>query len=32
MNGVAKVCDNAGVDPSEIAQVMHGTTSLRIRS
>ena len=26
MNGVAKVCDNAGVDPSEIAQVMHGTT------
>ena len=26
MNGVAKVCDNAGIDPSEIAQVMHGTT------
>ena len=26
MNGVARVCDNAGVDPSEIAQVMHGTT------
>ena len=26
MNGVAKVCDNAGVDPSEISQVMHGTT------
>src|SRR6056300_340531 len=26
MNGVAKVCDNAGVDPREISQVMHGTT------
>ncbi|RZO79749.1 MAG: hydantoinase/oxoprolinase family protein, partial [Halieaceae bacterium] len=26
MNGVARVCDNAGVDPSEISQVMHGTT------
>ena len=26
MNGVAKVCDNAGIDPSKIAQVMHGTT------
>ena len=28
MNGVAKVCDNAGVDPSDIAQVMHGTTAV----
>ena len=26
MNGVARVCENAGVDPSEISQVMHGTT------
>ncbi len=26
MNGVAKICDNAGIDPSNISQVMHGTT------
>ena len=26
MNGVAKICDNAGIDPSGISQVMHGTT------
>ena len=26
MNGVARVCENAGVDPREISQVMHGTT------
>ena len=26
MNGVERVCGNAGIDPSEISQVMHGTT------
>jgi len=26
MNGVARICDSAGIDPSEINQVMHGTT------
>lgn len=26
MNGIERVCANAGVDPSEITQVMHGTT------
>lgn len=26
MNGVARICDSAGIDPSEIDQVMHGTT------
>ena len=26
MNGVERVCANAGIDPSQISQVMHGTT------
>jgi N-methylhydantoinase A len=26
MNGISRVCGNAGIDPKEIAQVMHGTT------
>lgn len=26
MKGVERVCGNAGIDPSEISQVMHGTT------
>ena len=26
MNGVERVCGNTGIDPSEISQVMHGTT------
>ncbi len=26
MNGVARICDSAGIDPAEINQVMHGTT------
>lgn len=26
MNGVARICDSAGIDPAEISQVMHGTT------
>jgi len=26
MNGVERVCGNAGIDPSQISQVMHGTT------
>jgi N-methylhydantoinase A len=26
MNGIEKVCSNAGVDPTSISQVMHGTT------
>ena len=25
-NGIKRVCDNAGIDPAEIASVMHGTT------
>ena len=25
-NGIARVCDNAGIDPTEISSVMHGTT------
>ena len=25
-NGIEKVCNNAGIDPAEIASVMHGTT------
>ena len=25
-NGINRVCDNAGVDPSQINTVMHGTT------
>jgi len=26
LNGIARVCDSAGVDPAQISQVMHGTT------
>ncbi|GGG19425.1 5-oxoprolinase [Rhodococcoides trifolii] len=26
LNGIAKVCDQAGIEPSEIGQVLHGTT------
>ena len=26
LNGIARVCENAGVDPNKISQVMHGTT------
>ena len=26
MNGISRVCGNAGIDPKEITQVMHGTT------
>lgn len=26
LNGIARVCDNAGIDPTEIEHVMHGTT------
>ncbi len=26
LNGIERVCDNANVDPTEISQVMHGTT------
>ncbi|MFT6285553.1 MAG: N-methylhydantoinase A [Alcanivorax sp.] len=26
LNGIERVCENAGVDPSKISQVMHGTT------
>jgi len=26
LNGVAKICDNSGIDPSQIKLVMHGTT------
>ena len=26
LNGISKVCSDAGVDPRNIAQVMHGTT------
>ena len=25
-NGIERVCDNAGIDPTEISSVMHGTT------
>ena len=26
LNGVAKICDSTGIDPSDIKLVMHGTT------
>ena len=26
LNGVAKICDESGIDPSDIKFVMHGTT------
>lgn len=26
LNGIARVCQNAGIDPNEITHVMHGTT------
>ncbi|MFC7960160.1 hydantoinase/oxoprolinase N-terminal domain-containing protein [Rhodococcoides kroppenstedtii] len=26
LNGIAKVCDEAGIDPSDVGQVLHGTT------
>lgn len=26
LNGVAQVCEEAGIDPSEVGQVLHGTT------
>ena len=26
LNGISKVCDEAGIDPSEVGQVLHGTT------
>lgn len=26
LNGIARVCENAGIDPTEIEHVMHGTT------
>ena len=26
MNGIARVCDGAGIDPKAIAHVLHGTT------
>jgi N-methylhydantoinase A len=26
LNGVARICDESGIDPTEIKLVMHGTT------
>lgn len=26
LNGIAKICDNAGIDPGKIHHIMHGTT------
>ena len=27
LNGIARICDESGVDPADVSRVMHGTTA-----